>query len=298
MSAAWVTDAVAAQLTPAGQFAPATATPRQLSRIAADSVARAVTALLRPGMPLDGRRVELVAERGAAIDFDQLSPCGRPTYVAVATAAFPTGAPGWLRRAFGPYWNVPMCALPDTRAQLAIGVPDGPRDFTIVNDTIVLASMRRSGGGGDWLVLAVSAAFTQGMAVTAEEAVATVFAAARTRVSAVPRAMIQMDTRLVPAVTHPACAAWRIALERPVRVRGAESGESREVSELFVKRDGSCVTGPITMYAPLSTQPATYTYRFPKDTAAATPIGETLPLDSVVVTVNGLGRFERVAVVP
>lgn len=288
----WVTAATFAALDATGRFVLLEGNARYQSRAAADSFARAMARELRDGGGFSARQAELVQRAGAPIDFATLRRCGAATYMTVAWPDLPPRAPGYLRRAFGPRWNVPFCAAGDARARVLIDVPDGPRDFVIEGDTLVVSKSRTSGGGNNFIFVGVNATFPTGMALTAEDAVAVVFAATGTRIAGAPTPFSKMDDRLPVGFVLATCATWRVPLETPVRIRGEETQSERVVSELFVVRDNPCAGGTPTLYSPTPAQPPLRYFVFAGDTLSVDSA-----LDSVAVPTNGLGRFEKVSVI-
>jgi hypothetical protein len=291
----WITESVKASVDANGRFFSVRPEIRYLTRSAAESTATAVATLLRTGQRLESHQAKLVTDHGSAIAFDRLTSCGRLTYASVATDELPVSVPGWARRAFGPQWNVPMCPRGDSRAVLTIGVPDGPRDFVVANDTVVQSSIRLFGGGADYTILAVSPAFPQGMALTPEDAVAGAFGLTAVRISSIPRAFLLLDDR-DPGIAFPACASWELSFEKRVLVRGTQTTDTASVDRLFVKRDPNCISGAVQLFVPLRQQPTTRRLYFAKDTTGT--LGSVNAFaDSVDIDMKGLGRFERVMVI-
>jgi len=293
----WVTESVAPRVTPAGQFIRSTIKARYLSQVAAESVAIAVARSMVPGGAYENSGLGIQQTRGARVNFAQLLACGRTDYIDVATDDLPPNIPGPARRAYGPQWGVTLCAPQSSAAQVSVGVPDGPRDFRVERNELVLSSFRTTGGGADWTVVAVPAEFPSGMVVTAEAAAEAVFRATARRVSEVPSAFAMIDDIRSPGIPVPACAAWRVTVESPVRVRGIESGAEREMRTFFVKQDSEgCARGSIALFAASPRQPPGRSIVFLRDTTGAAA-NQADPFDTVLVPVNGLGHFERVEVI-
>lgn len=291
----WVTESVGRQLTGSGRFIRPSSPGRHLSQSAADSVAVAVVRAMAPGRAFETAAGSLQRDRGTAIDFARLELCRRTTYIEVATDEFPAEIPGPARRAYGPTWGVPMCPIGSTAANVSVGVPDGPRDFRVAGNELVLDSFRQSGGGANWTATAVATTFPSGMTLTAEAAAEAVFVATKHRISEIPSAFSMIDDITAPSIPVPACAGWRVTVETPVHIRGLETGLERETRTFFVKRDRDCLMGPISLYVPTPVQPAGRRISFLRDTTGLTQDPEN-PFTTVLVPVNGLGHFELVTI--
>ena len=292
----WVTGPVAASLNAAGLFVRARRSHRYLDQVAAESVGVAVARLLVPAGSLGLLGQETQTFHGSPIDFASLRLCGTTEYIEVATDDLPLRVAGAARRAYGPQWGVMLCAPGSSAAQVAIDVPDGPRDFRVERNEIVQGSLRQVGGGADWRVAAVLPSYPWGIVVSAEQATREVFVTTGRRISAVPRAFAMIDDVSNPAIPGSGCASWRVTVEAPIRVRGLESGAARDVQTLFVRRQ-NCLTGPISLYAPTPKQPAGRSISFLRDTSGLN-VDLADPFDTIVVPVNGLGHFELVTVIP
>jgi hypothetical protein len=290
----WVTEQVASQVNSSGRFIGQPRSHRYVPRVSAESVAIAVARSMVQGAAFEAAGRIIERDRGSSVDFANLGLCGNTEYVEVATDDLPPQASGPARRAYGPTWGVTLCARGNSAAQVSIGVPDGPRDFRIENNALVLESFRKFGGGANWTTSAVGPTYPTGITVSAEAAVEAVFRMIGRRINSVPRAFKLMDERDPRGIPTPSCAAWRVSVELPVRVRGLESGVERDVQEFFVERLGRCLDGPIAVFAPSPTQPAGRSIPERRDTTGMT---ENVEFYTIVVPVHGLGHFERVELV-
>ena len=290
---AWVTAATAASIDSAsGMFVLSAPSPRTLTALAAESTAVGAARLVGDPRFSTSLRAELESVHGATIPFSHLRPCARTIYAPSPFAELPARAPGPLRRGLGSQWSVQLCAAPSSNVVLSVMVPDGPRDFRVDSDTIVVSSLRQFGGGNDWFISALPPAFTDGLLLTPEEAVRTTFLATRVRANGVPQPVYQWDDRRDDnrLASH---VSWLVPLEQPVQVRNSADGSTRFVSELIVqRRETSQVTADF--FVPASTQPTERWFTFWKDT---TGTGSLTVFDSVSVRVRGAHRFDAVQVV-
>ena len=290
---AWITASAATSIDGAsGKFVLATASPRNLTELAADS--SAIGAALLVGDPRFDRalRTELEAIRGALIPFSQLRPCARTIYVLSPFEEPPASAPGWLRRGLASQWSVQLCRSSSPDVVLSVMIADGPRDFRVDSDTVVVSSLRQRGGGNNWFISALPPAFTDGLMLTPEEAARTTFLATRTRLSSVPVPVYQWDDRLDDnrLASH---VSWLVTLEKPVKVRSKVDGSLRSANDLIVqRRETTQLTADFFVAA--STQPTQRWFAFLKDT---TGNSTSIALDSVSVRVRGPHRFDAVEIV-
>lgn len=273
-----------------GEFVLRAVMPRYISQLAAETAGVAISRDIGSRFEFTELRRFLEERRGTRIDFHALRACARTTYASGSLADLPARVPGYLRRAWAPYWAVPLCDATFDEPQLSVGVPDAPRDFRVEGDTIVRT--RVIGGGNNWYSTGLSPRlFSRGLALTPERAVKAVFDATGVRVSSVPEAFLQQDDSTEALITS-VCASWRIALASPVLVREQRSGAERTVTEMFVKRAPFCVSDTIALYVAAEQQPAFRWISFPKDTLASAPN----PMDSVAVPLVGPRRFEAITV--
>ena len=275
-----------------GKFVLAAASPRNLTEVAADSSAIGAALLIGDPRFDSALRAELEAIRGAVIPFAQLRPCARTIYAVSPFEEPPASTPGWLRRALASQWSVQLCGATSPDVVLSVMIADGPRDFRVDNDTIVVSSLRQRGGGNNWFVSALPPAFMDGLMLTPEEAVRTTFLATGTRINSVPVPVYQWDDRRDDnrLASH---VSWLVTLEKPVRVRSKVDGSIGFRSDLIVqRRDTTQVTADFFVAA--SSQPAQRWFAFLKDTTGSST---STALDSVSVRVRGPHRFDAVEIV-
>lgn len=289
---AWLTEETARDIDArTGEFLLTPPTPRYLSKLAAESASIAISRSISARVEFADLRRFLEQQRGSRIEFSALHPCARTTYATASLAELPAAAPGYLRRAFAPYWAVPLCSASRDEAQLSVGIPDAPRDFRVDADTIVRT--RPFGGGTNWYLTGLSPQlFPRGLPLSPERAVELAFAATGVRIARVPEPYLQQDDTTETLITS-LCASWRLTLENPVKVREQTSGTVRPVTELFVKRTPACVSETVEFYVASMQQPPFRWLTFLRDTLAVPPD----PLDSVAVPLVGPRRFEAVTVV-
>lgn len=293
VDAEWVTPPVAASVnTVSGLFVLEEGTPQIVTKIAADSIALAVARITGDPRFPNSRRSDLERARGASIPFAELTPCARPVYATAPFEMVPAAAPGWLRRGLASQWSIQLCGRRSPDVMMSVMVPDALRDFAIANDTIVVASLRQFGGGGDWFVSALPRGFSEGLLLTPEEAVRTTFLSTGVRVSKVPRPVYQWDDRKNDnrVAAH---VSWLVTLERPVQVFNKESNAMQVVSQLIVQRR-ELTQLKADFFVPASVQPSQRWFSFSKDTTGTSSSTE---LDSVLVRVRGLHRFNAVDLV-
>jgi hypothetical protein len=285
LDSAWVTEGVYARVDPATRLLRLQTPDGQFVGLAAaNSLAVAESRFLSEPTLVGNVLSSLQSERGGPVDLVDLRVCERATYAGSPFGDFPPPIPGWVRRALGAHWAIPMCGS-DGAAQLSVGVPDEPRDLRVVDGHL---AFRQFGGGSDIDVAGVPARFPSGLPLTPEEAIAATFSQTGVRIRDVP---ISYNQYRNGAGTYALCASWRVALERPVAVRSESTGATTQVDELFVRRTPSCYADSIGFYIPAANQPPNRWVRFPQDT---TGLGDPQQLDSALVPLQGPIVFERV----
>lgn len=158
------------------------------------------------------------ADRGADVRVDDLVTCGRSFYAEPAYEQPATGASLQLKKLIGPHWLVPLCSGSAPTVSVAVSALS---DLTVVGGRIADPITQ------DFFSVGVRLADASG-AVTPEEAVRLAAEASGKRVSEIPVLVMP------PRPYAPQLAAWQVVLESPVQVRGARSGETRQVRELYV----------------------------------------------------------------
>lgn len=84
-------------------------------------------------------RTWLTKGRGAPIDFKLLTPCDRTMFASSPYEPMPTDVSAPVRRQFGPYWMVTLCAHGDPQVSLAVSA--WATDLKIVNGKIVFPTV-------------------------------------------------------------------------------------------------------------------------------------------------------------
>lgn len=216
-------------------------------------------------------------DRGGPIDFMNLKPCMRRTYVHDGYAEAPENAPSWLRRMTGPYWAIPLCAE-RPEVQLSAGIADNVLETRIIGGELVLPAQ---GGQLDWSLTGVPHRFPTGLPLGPEEAVRHVYQATARRIDRVPVAFDQLSDEGFGQ--FPLCASWRVHIEGPVWVWNDATGAMELRDEFYVKRAPACFSDEVAMFVPAAVQPATRWFRTSFEGR-----------DSVEVRIEGRVLFQRV----
>lgn len=218
---AQVTEAVAAALAPDGRFVlpdSAVNPPGQLSEAQAKSIAtRYVNDVA------SSRLGEWTTAHGAAIQPKGLAPCDRALYAATPYSSLDgTNLSEITLRTFGAHWVIPMCGQAQ---QLQIVV-----SFSAHATELVTAP-----GSPDPLPWERSDAMSFGVPIgtagsmySPEGAALYAYTAGGRRVSSVPELV------MTPMPKAPVLVRWRLDLEAPITVIGANSGLTRELVTVFV----------------------------------------------------------------
>ncbi len=215
----------------------------------------------------------LTAQRGRNIAFARLGVCWSTVFAQAPFASIPPSVPGALRRAYSSAWSIALCEPGVADAQLNIGLPDAPSDLPLDGDSIRISSLRVYGGGVDFVASGLNPQlFEFGTALTPEEAVRATFLATKRQITEVPKAVIYFGEE-AQAFVLPLCAAWRIQLDSPIRVRGIGTRSERDVAELYVRRSPNCVSRSIEFFTPREPLKTAYWILVPRDT--------TLTVDSL-----------------
>lgn len=277
----WVSGEAAAALDSAsGLIRIAVPAAEHISLLSADSIAAAALHLLLTPSPINTTPAQLEYDRGGSIDFSHLSVCAASTTYSLSPfGAFPASASAAARRSWSSRWAIPICGA-DGTVQVSIGVPDSPTDAIVDHDTLVGFATQ----GEEFDDAGVPARYPTGQPVTAEQAIAALFAATGRRISTTPVAVNQLDDRGFGQL--PLCASWRMSLESPVVVVDEQSGARSTATEFFVRRATACYSDTLALYIAAPNQPATM-WRY-----------IDFALDSAEVPLVGPVRFERVTIVP
>ena len=280
VKAAWVTGVAAAAVDSAsGQFLLALPVGRDVSLLAADTLAVAVAHDF-------GDAIYRRAHWGVPLDVSHLHPCARATYSFSAVGELPPSVPGMLRLLFSSHWVIPVCGLDET-AQLSIAIPDAPRNIRVIGGSLRFGM---SGiGGMEFQQSPVTFRYPTGLPFTPEQAVQAVFERTGVRTTDIPTAYDQSENRWTAELA--VCASWRVRLEHTVAVRSEITGATRQADELFVRRSPTCRSNDVAFFVPLPDQPTTFPMEFPKDTTRADRFAQRV---YVSVPLVGPTRFERV----
>jgi hypothetical protein len=168
-------------------------------------------------------------ERGRPIDISQLQPDSRVFFAATSYALFPEGYHPAFRRTLGPYYLVRMGT--GTRPELLVAVAAYNTELG-VNDRGKLIIPPISGmefvSGG---IPVDTTRRRLASLLTPEEAVIRVSQITGARVSEVP------ELRQLGFPLGPMFPAWKLTLERSVRVRAVSGSFTTEVATLYVGRE-------------------------------------------------------------
>jgi hypothetical protein len=160
-------------------------------------------------------------QHGGPIDLATVSPCGTPLY---ASTPYETGLSEVSRatqRAIGPHWLVTLCSR-DATPTLSVAVSALAKDLVVAPQAPRLA---RTGSAFFPAGIPLKTGF---LTLTPERAAALAARASGRRVSAVP----ELIMRRPPFA--PQLARWKVTLEAPVKLKGAESGNVAPTSTVFV----------------------------------------------------------------
>lgn len=167
-------------------------------------------------------------EAGRSIHLPSLRVHPRVFYAEAPYGRFPEGPfhPAY-RKVFGPVY---MVTLTDGRSPvLLVGVSAYNTDVSIDDRGLVVTPQV---GGSEFVSFGISNDTSIYTHFTPERAVERVARRTGARVSSPPH-LLQ-----VSAFHHPALAVWRVPLDRAVRVRPAQGGAEKAVSELYLNGRG------------------------------------------------------------
>lgn len=164
-------------------------------------------------------------ERGRAIDIARLRPDTRVFFVHTPYELFPDGYHPAFRRAFGPFHLFTLATRREPEVLLAVSAyssevgihPDGKLDMP-------------GQSGMEFVTSGVPIGDGRGSLLGPEEAVVRVGRATGARVVEVPE-LVMLN---IPE--GPLNGAWKLSLDRSVRVRTTAGSEARTVSTLYLSR--------------------------------------------------------------
>lgn len=222
---AHVAGEAAENLTAEGKFVLPPPRQEPFPQISAAEAAEQAVVHMRMFGPLVRKYLE--EQHGAPLDFARLEADPRVYY---ATTPYeqtipPDFHPG-LRKNLGPYYLVVLRS--SGRPVLSVAVSAYNTDFVVRNGELHFPVNH----GNNFMPQGAHVGREFSMPVSPERAVQIVAEATGARVVAVPALSLPQQTYV------PQFARWRIALDRPVRVRGVETGQVRDVRELYVGNRG------------------------------------------------------------
>ncbi len=159
---------------------------------------------------------------GAPINYQRVTPCGRPLYAGTAMKLEESSAPLPVLRQYGSWWLVTMCSQ-DGRPQVSVAVSSFATDTRLVDGRIEFAFNH----GGEFFAVGIPRGHSGEFPAIPEAAVVEIAEVTGTRVAQVP-------TLLAPAPSDgpPQSARWVLRLEDEVemkRVIGASTVRTRTV---------------------------------------------------------------------
>jgi hypothetical protein len=161
-------------------------------------------------------------ERGSQVIASELHSCGRAFYALSAYSAITGNASEITQRTFGPQWIVPLCM-------------SGPQPAVVVSFSSLATELLAAAEAGkhpdysrtDFLSFGVPTSASSTL-FAPEAAAQKAFEVTGKRVARVPQLVLS------PHPTAPAVVRWRVELESPATLRGAESGQARSRSAVYV----------------------------------------------------------------
>lgn len=221
---AYVSDELAAHLTANGTFVLPPPASEPYPQLTPDGSAELALVYARTFGPY--LRDYLERYHGRSIDFATLRVGSPAYYASTPYAPTPDTVDAGARNAFGPYYLVYLVA-PDGRPVLVAEVA-ARSEITIENGQLKFPLSR----GSDVRLEAIAPGRGFMTPPSPERAVQIAGAAAGAHATAVPELL------LPGRPFSPAYARWRVALDRPVVVRGRRTGLTRSLRELYVGVDG------------------------------------------------------------
>lgn len=167
-------------------------------------------------------------DRGEPVDPATLQPDGRAFYALPPYELFPEGYHPAFPRFVGPYYLVRMRS--GSEYPVVVAVSAYSTEVRITENGLI---ERPADRGGEFLDKALAADTTREYwaFLSPEEAVARAAQHTGARISEVPQ-LVLSQANMGPV----GGALWKLTLERPVRVRAAESGRTVDVTEVYVGR--------------------------------------------------------------
>ena len=215
-----VTPEVAKSLTPLGQFVLSGPQQGPIAQLTEDQARNIGRIWIRQFFPWV--HTELDREHGSRINGATLRVCQRVYYADSPYEPIPnTSDAGAARRAFGPWWIVPLCV--EGHPQALLGIAAFATDIRIENDAIRLPGF--SGNEFTWRGIPQSIAE---FPVSPEAAATLVAAASGARIAAVPR-LLMPDFRN----GGPEAARWQFVLNVPVLFETTRSHAALQSSSAF-----------------------------------------------------------------
>ncbi len=222
-ASAYVVGLAAADLTRSGQFNlgnPRRTVVAEIDAPRAEAIARA---WIDEFGPIAQKRID--REHGADVSMARLRTCGRTMYAESPYEDPDASLPAPVRRIFGPWWLVSMCAS-DGTSVVSMAVSAYDTDVEVVNDSLRFRSLVR---GEEVIAQGIPIVGTGLMPVSPERAVQLAVERTHRRVSAVPE--------LVAATRFegpPQWAGWVLRLESDVTLRGRRSDRWSTVTRVYV----------------------------------------------------------------
>jgi len=231
-----VTADLARSLSSSGQFVlsgPSGGTFPELSEDRVRNIARLWVKQFFPWV-----RGSIEAARGEKIDASRLGVCSRIYYAESPYEPLDeTVDGGAARRAYGPWWVVPLCIK--GAPQVLLGVASYATDIEILNDHILLP--RFSGSEFVWRGIPPSVGE---LPVSPERAARLAAQRTGSRVASVPRLVMPHFRDGGPAL-----ARWELTLTPAVRVRTAQGEQPMTETRLFVGPEVAGKFAPVLLLA-------------------------------------------------
>jgi hypothetical protein len=161
-------------------------------------------------------------ERGAPIAFSSLAPAGWAYFAESPYQPISDTLPSYLHKYLGPHFLVPFLDGQDPAVVIASSAYN--TDLAVEAGHLVFPKQ----SGNDFRSAGIPLHSGYQYPITPEHAVEVAWKFNGTRVNRVPT-LVGPGRQFFPHF-----ARWRVSLEHPVRVRGAESGREQETSELYV----------------------------------------------------------------
>jgi hypothetical protein len=231
-----VTADVARSLSSSGQFVlsgPSGGTLHELSEDRARNIARL---WVKQFFPWVRRSIETA--RGGKIDPSRLRVCSRIYYAESPYEPLDETADGGAaRRAYGPWWIVPLCV--EGVPQVFLGIASYATDIEIRNDQILLPRF----GGSQFVWRGIPTSVGE-LPVSPERAAQLAAQRTGSRVASVPRLVMPHFRDGGPAL-----ARWELTLTPAVRLRTAQGEPPMTETRLFVGPEVAGQLAPVLLRA-------------------------------------------------